>query len=550
MISGMVKISKDFWVILLFSAIVLFLNIVDISKDKCELTECYVEPSLDAGLYGNLYRVELALSDLDNLRYISVENASFFRVIYSANNVSNWYYSSTFPKQHTTKIERFFEIPNLHEVLLTDVKGPIIVEANVVTNFIGCIEVTLINEQGVSSSRCIKTINHGSSYLLIVLYLLFPIFILWVITVKIKKRKQILIYETCPNWFRDVVDERDIRCIAASKDYWLLCFLPISIYSIFVSDSGLRNYLFPTKTVRSALKNIALLCIRGYLSVHRPKIVITFIDNSAFFLRCAKLNPHIKFLIVQNGFRSAVEIRSVFGDMNTFFTLPNVEYLCYSVQQKKLFETTLGLDEGNILKPFGSTIWKHLCSKNVGMKVTFEDRDKISFVSQWADFHSNDCLTLTREQTAAKQNLVIITKAFRALSEKGINITIILRTNLDAEKSFFKDSINDHIEMVDMSIDRYNSYRAAFSSHILIAMSSSLAIEAELYGVDVLMLNPVGATYFDTSQLVRNYLEGAFEVDIVERILFELSLRQTHAIDIELASEPSLIDLIDYEIES
>ena len=536
------------YIIVIFSAIVLLLNTADMSDRTCEITECFVEASLDSGRYGNVYRKEIRLDDLENLRFISVANASFFRILYSPNQVSNWYYSTTFPLSHATKIHKVFKMPDTHEISLSQVKGPIIVEANVVTNFTGCIELDLIDSQGRTDTRCIPSGGTTSSYMLIVIYLLFPSLIIWIIIIANLRNRQIVIYEIVPHWFRETIDKRGITCIEARKNYWLYCYLPVSLLASLIGYQANKTSFYSDNSVRSRLKNIALLSIKGYLTVHRPKIVITFIDNSAFFLRCAKMNPDIEFLIVQNGFRSASEIRTIFGGMSDFFSLNNVEYLCYSGRQKKLFEVTLGLGEENILKPFGSTIWKHLRSQHLQIMEPEKKSNDISFVSQWADFHSNELINVTEDQAAAKQNLVIITNALRTLKEKGVNIKIILRTNSEAEKFFFRHKISSDIVMVDMSIDRSNNYLAAFTSKNLLAMSSSLAIEAELYGVDVLMLNPVSSIYFDTSYLVNNYLEDASEADVVDEILIAISRSQSRLINKELVSEMNLIDLIDYKI--
>ena len=75
----------------------------------CQPGDCISPPSKDAGRFGVVNRVKITPEELVNVISITVENTSFFRVIYSENYISQWYYSPSFSLNTQLNSTKFFK---------------------------------------------------------------------------------------------------------------------------------------------------------------------------------------------------------------------------------------------------------------------------------------------------------------------------------------------------------------------------------------------------------------------------------------------------------
>ena len=71
-----------------------------------------------------------------------------FRVIYSENYISQWYYSPSFSLGHSTKLDKVFQMQDIHQLVKSKSGMPIFLEANTVGDFQSCPEVVLTTSLG------------------------------------------------------------------------------------------------------------------------------------------------------------------------------------------------------------------------------------------------------------------------------------------------------------------------------------------------------------------------------------------------------------------
>ena len=85
-----------------------------------------------------------------------------------------------------------------------------------------------------------------------------------------------------------------------------------SILDFFKNFNDLNLYL--DKNLNNFLKNYYLIYLKNWIAHNNYTKVVTFVDNSSFFFRLSNL-CNCKFLAIQNGFRSEIELKEVFFDI-------------------------------------------------------------------------------------------------------------------------------------------------------------------------------------------------------------------------------------------
>ena len=122
------------------------------------------------------------------------------------------------------------------------------------------------------------------------LLLAYKIFIRSKIIFKKPKQRNIIIF--------DQEGSGELKNILKNKEFFLLANRPQHIKKIYLFPELI--YLF----LKNYTYNLTLTYWVSLIETIKPKIVITFIDNSFQFSNVAKiLNKKIKFIAIQNAFR-------------------------------------------------------------------------------------------------------------------------------------------------------------------------------------------------------------------------------------------------------
>ena len=175
---------KKYSLIFSFVLVIVILNILFTVKAKdynCDMMQCFAPHSNDAGFFGVVYRAKLDVKHLQGVKYITVKNASFFRVFYSGDEVSRWYYGPSYASLHSTKLHKIFYLRDKHELRKTSFVEPIEIEINVVTNYRGCNEILLIRDESAVDRQCVQPPHKLGSYMFVAVYLLLPTFFILVL---------------------------------------------------------------------------------------------------------------------------------------------------------------------------------------------------------------------------------------------------------------------------------------------------------------------------------------------------------------------------------
>ena len=297
----------------------------------CQPGDCISPPSKDAGRFGVVNRVKITPEELVNVISITVENTSFFRVIYSENYISQWYYSPSFSLGHSTKLDKVFQMQDIHQLVKSKSGMPIFLEANTVGDFQSCPEVVLTTSLGKEDRICLTLPKKKISFLFFYFAIILPGLSIYLIYVFVGRKRHLLTFEITPAWFAQDLKRLQFSSLKIKKDFRFLFYVILGCFYVMYHWRQKSKLLYNFNNVRNAFKNIALFYVSGHVIYHSPRLVLSFIDNSQFILRFAAINPHVNFIIVQNGFRSKNEIGSLFEDvkelfyskMSTIYVFPN-----------------------------------------------------------------------------------------------------------------------------------------------------------------------------------------------------------------------------------
>ena len=534
-------------VLIIFVSVLIILIALFGKKDaeKCISGQCTAVVSRDAGKFGSISFVSLSKDELRNIKSITVEKTSFFRIKNPEGLYSEWYYSPSFAEGHSTKIFYNFNVVTKHSLVRAIGHNKnIIIEINTVGNFGSCPEIILNDQYGISNRICVDLPTEKSAFKFFLAVVFLPTFISILFLIKsYRRRTDILLIEAFPSWFSNNALKASVNEFKFKYDLRLIGYFLLGFISTLFRYRHVSQNLYNTKSFRTFIKNCALFYSIGYIAFHKPRVVLSFVDNSQFLIRLAGMLKQVQFVSVQNGFRSRLEIRRIFTDVKHNFSIPNYDYLCLSEAQKNEFKNELSLDEAKILIPFGSSVWKQIGLGRANFTSPNEEKEHVvSFISQWHPFHYQDKSKLDKERHAAQRNLKVLIKALKLLCSRGIIVQIILRTTQPKERVFYQNKLGKNLNFVEASLNRKNSYQAAFGAELLVAMSSTLAIEADLYGVNTVMVNPVASAYFNTKELVKLYVENISAEEIVDVIISNLSLSKDFSFKYEAPNETSLQD--------
>ena len=266
---------------------------------------------------------------------------------------------------------------------------------------------------------------------------------------------------------------------------WMYFFLNLKFLSwkFIFSRSFSYKYIF---------EQFFVIYIIAWIKCVNPKLVITFIDNSWYFQRADKILKDIIFFTIQNGMRSKVSLTS---------ELQKPPHPGSSIFISNYF--SFGKNEKKLYKNYGHTILNHYPTGSVilsyflkNFKVKFKNNIfKFLLISQWDEIIMLGTLYPEIKESIIKFN-ILMSKYLRL---KKDSINILLRTNNQMEKDFYKSFFKNNVNFIYSNHDNMTSYHTICNSEIIFSLDSTLGLEAYAVDKKVLFVNLTSSKNFKTN---------------------------------------------------
>lgn len=248
------------------------------------------------------------------------------------------------------------------------------------------------------------------------------------------------------------------------------------------------------KKIKSIIRRQRAIYIVDRLKKLKPKIILTFNDNSPLFHQVCQYYPEVPFLAIQNGGRHSWCATNALPDSEAKYNIN--EYFCFGAYVRDLFENT----QHNISKYI-------MCGSLVGgyfiynYKYLFNEKKiyDICIVSQWGE-GLLDIKSLPDEWGRLEEAINVMVKFVSMYSsENNLKVCVALRSNRESEKMFYEKYFNGRCVFSKCNRLEFSSYKAAVSSELIIAINSTLASEMFGMGRKVLFLNPFAEKWLKPS---------------------------------------------------
>ncbi len=218
----------------------------------------------------------------------------------------------------------------------------------------------------------------------------------------------------------------------------------------------------------------------------RPAVVLTWIDNSDVFHRVCKVCIEIPFISLANGARTTWCATTALPDAESKYYID--EYFCYGPRMKNMFEKY-----GHQIKKYyvtGSLTGGYYFSSYKKSNSIEEKPYDICLVSQWhinAWSDSVDSMFSTGKALDAHASFVA-----RYANDSNIKVCVALRSKNPDEKLFYNNHFSGECYFQECDRESFSSYKALEISNLVIAINSSLSVEAFGAGLKVLFFNFYG----------------------------------------------------------
>lgn len=281
-----------------------------------------------------------------------------------------------------------------------------------------------------------------------------------------------------------------------------------------IEPSQLVGYLTPSVLLRAIYYSlVSRSVVVGYVAAliqkMRPKIVITFVDNSALFQRVARLhrNRAPRFLAIQNGVRIMVRDKPLYHS----------EFAClgqHDVDQHKSHGVPV-----NYYYPIGSL--RDAYYRERQPRPPASKRFDLCLISQIKPQHYQ-----TYPRTM--QSLALLAQHLKRFCEShGTTLCIAARRHPDLnarlfewEKSWFHEQIGTWAEVIPNAPGEFTSYALVDRSRVSLAQHTTLLYEGFGRGNRVMSCNFTGDAQYDFP------VEGPWKFNKCDYESFETHLLQ------------------------
>jgi len=293
-----------------------------------------------------------------------------------------------------------------------------------------------------------------------------------------------------------------------------LCQVCIRDFSLVVRS------LISIRALRQVKRWYRAILIAEDIKRMQPKVVITYIDNSSEFHKVSALCPITPFLAVQNGGRGAVCATAGWG-RGLFQPIEHYnidEYFCFGPAVKELFDRF----DHEIKKYIfcGSLMSGYFHTSCLRKGEPPEIQYDICLVSQW---HIGERET----QPVEYNDAVEMTAQFvsRYATARHVRVCVALRPDIPeqegTQQAYYRQYFKGGCHLVEND-GAFSSYRAMWSSNLVITVNSTLGVESFGAGKKVLFMNPHRSEFLQpVAEGVWTFREKSYDVfeDRVDTLL-------------------------------
>ncbi|MBM9501951.1 hypothetical protein JWG44_16975 [Leptospira sp. 201903071] len=256
----------------------------------------------------------------------------------------------------------------------------------------------------------------------------------------------------------------------------LIVFIGLSIRFILIN-------LFNKKLLASSklfVRGLFLQYFKSVIFLTKPKVVITFIDNSFFFQLCSKEIPEINFWAIQNGFRCELDVTRWLPDYPKHEKIFLQRFYCFGEFEKDLY--LRNSHRVNEFRAVGSFFLGQFLE--TVQSVPVEDIYDICLISNY--IHD---LTDRDTRGIARANVKLAMYLSKFLKENRLRTIIALRANDPFEKEFYRKYFGESVEFTDRTLTKFSTYHAIWQSRLSITFFSTVGFEALGMGKKIVFLN-------------------------------------------------------------
>lgn len=267
----------------------------------------------------------------------------------------------------------------------------------------------------------------------------------------------------------------------------------------------------------------------AFVSIVKPKLLITLIDNNYNFHRLSKYYK-ASFMCIQNGFRSH-NCASSFKEFPTLFCFGQRDIDLYKQNNVVLNRTF----------PIGSIRSSYFFNKIVPL---MEKRDlfDICYISEYLPGMERNNYHVPFESLQLLYEWTFTTLKYLNDYSKAFQLKVVVAGRQKAndnqgEIEFYKKHLGENVEVIPSDKSYLNSYRLCFSSRVVLCYCSTLGFEALSWGKKVLffphpkeknlIVDHAESLFFKTQQ--GTYQEFKSKLDILFAVPIEEYCQMTSA---------------------
>lgn len=260
-----------------------------------------------------------------------------------------------------------------------------------------------------------------------------------------------------------------------------------AINSLLLKDGLLLiKGLLNIKYIKIWLRKFRATIVANQIRKYRPKVVLTFIDNSNIFHLVCEAMKDVVFLAVQNGGRHSWCAYEALPEKELIYHID--EYYCFGEYVKDLFEKHNHDIKKYVLS--GSLLGGNFFSQHQNLIHSFNKSYDICLVSQWSKGVTKKS-TLPPTWRKLNETIHLLNKLVADYSSyHSKSVCVALRSKDPEEKKMFQQYFKGNCTFQESDRLGYSSYIAVTKSKLIVAINSTLATESFGAGMKVLFVNP------------------------------------------------------------
>jgi len=258
------------------------------------------------------------------------------------------------------------------------------------------------------------------------------------------------------------------------------------IENIKTNPTLLFKSFFSVRDAKFFLRKLRAIYIAYQLRKIKPKVVLTFIDNSSIFHSVCQACTEIIFIAIQNGGRHIWCADEALPDPRLKYHIN--EYYCFGPYVEDLFKKY-----GHKIDRFitcGSLLGGVFFSEFLLANEIQSEKYDICLISQYKSHRTKNSLPVCWRNLI---NVVDIFTSFvaRYARENNLKVCIALRSNNASEQDYYNKYFNGDCYFQKRNCDVFSSYHAVIDSRLNISVNSTLGTEAFGAGLKTLFVNPL-----------------------------------------------------------